>query len=393
MILPQTPTKGCMVETKLRNLRIQDRLGYLGEKFNLSDDQISSLQTGGLDLETADKLIENAIGIFSLPLGLAENFLIDGKKYIVPMCTEEPSIIAGASKAAKIMKESGGITTKIDEPVATGQIQLFPKKYHTFEHFQSHIQKNEQELIEFANKHIPGMVSRGGGVKSIYPTRIISTSVGEMEIVHVDIDVRDAQGANIANEIVELLSPHLARLTDSRAGISILTNLTTHRLAKATVDIKHELLPSDSWIHVAEANAWAKEDPYRAATHNKGIMNGVVAVALATGNDTRAIEAGSHSYAVQSGKYRSLTLWKNQHNQLHGELEIPLSVGTVGGLTKIHPVTKLALEISKIESAKELSSVMVAAGLAQNFAALLTLSTTGIQAGHMPLHARRQIQS
>jgi hydroxymethylglutaryl-CoA reductase len=375
---------------KLRTLSMQGRRTYLAQKYGLASEKIEDLQTGGLDLNRADTLIENAIGIYSLPLGLAENFKIDGKGYLVPMVTEEPSIIAGSSKAAKIMAQSGGITTKIDEPIATGQIQLFPKKYQTFEHFHSHIQKNEQELIELANKEIPGMVSRGGGVKSISATRLLPTSVGEMEIVHVDVDVQDAQGANIVNEIVRFLSPHLAHLTDSRAGITILTNLTTHRLAKATVDIKHELLPSDSWTRIEESNAWAVEDPYRATTHNKGIMNGVIAVALATGNDTRAIEAGAHAYAVRSGKYRSLTVWKNRQNELHGELEIPLSVGTVGGLTKIHPVTKLALEIMGVESAKELSAVMVAAGIAQNFAALVTLVTTGIQAGHMPLHARRQ---
>jgi hydroxymethylglutaryl-CoA reductase len=379
------------VKTKLRNLNMSERHKYLAEKYSLSDEKIGSLTTGGLSISLIDNLVENAIGMYALPLGLAENFEINGKKYLIPMVTEEPSIIAGSSKAGKIMAKSGGITTRIDEPIATGQIQLFPKKYHTFEHFQSHIQKNEQELIELANKHIPGMVSRGGGVKSIYPTRLLDTTVGQMEIVHVDVDVQDAQGANIINTVTEFLAPYLAQLTSSREGISILTNLTTHRLAKAVVDIEHELLPSDSWISVEESNAWAEEDSYRAATHNKGIMNGISAVALATGNDTRATEAGVHAYAIRSGKYRSLTIWKNRQNTLHGELEIPLSVGTVGGLTKAHPVAKLALEIMNVESAKELAGVMVSVGLAQNFAALLTLGTTGIQAGHMPLHARRLV--
>jgi hydroxymethylglutaryl-CoA reductase len=377
-------------KTKLRNLNMSERHKYLAEKYSLSDEKIGNLATGGLNMALIDNLVENAIGMYSLPIGLAENFEINGKKYLIPMVTEEPSIIAGSSKAGKIMAQSGGVTARIDEPIATGQIQLFPKKYHTFEHFQSHIQKNEQELIKLANKHIPGMISRGGGVRSIYPTRLLDTAVGQMEIVHVDIDVQDAQGANIINTVTEFLAPYLARLTNSRKGISILTNLTTHRLAKAVVNIQHELLPSDSWISVEESNAWAEEDPYRATTHNKGIMNGITAVALSTGNDTRAIEAGAHAYAVRSGKYRSLTVWKNHQNTLHGELEIPLSVGTVGGLTKMHPVAKLALEIMNVESAKELAGVMVSVGLAQNFAALLTLGTTGIQAGHMPLYARRK---
>ncbi len=383
-----------MTETarvKLRSLNMSERHLYLAKEHGLKNEQIASLQTGGLNLDVANTLIENAVGVYSLPLGLAENFQIDGKDYLIPMVTEEPSIIAGSSKAGKIMTQSGGIATKIDKPIATGQIQLFPKINNTFDQYQSAIQENQQELIKLGNSQIPNMVNRGGGIRRIYATPLINTGAGEMEIIHIDIDVRDAQGANIVNEVVECLSPHLARLTGSRAGISILTNLTTHRLAKATVDIKHELIPQDSWDLIAKSNAWAEADPYRATTHNKGIMNGIIAVALATGNDTRAIEAGSHAYASRSGQYRSLTVWENRQNKLHGELEIPLAVGIVGGLTKIHPVAKIALEIMKIESSIELASVMVAVGLAQNFAALLTLCTTGIQAGHMPLHARRLV--
>lgn len=378
-----------MTEIKLRNLGINDRLAYLSKKFNLNNDQINILVTGGLDLDSADKLIENVIGIFSLPLGLSKSY-INGKDYSVPMITEEPSIIAGASKASKIMKASGGITTHIDDPIATGQIQLFPTVGNPVPDYQFIIKQHEPELIELGNTRIKNLVARGGGLKSIYAMPILNTKIGKMQIVQVDIDVRDAQGANIVNGIVEFLSKHIATLTNSRQGISILTNLTTHRLARAIVDIDHDLIPDGSPRKIVEAQAWAESDPYRAATHNKGIMNGIIAIALATGNDTRAIEAGAHAYAARSGQYRALTIWENHKFKLHGELELPLAVGTFGGLTKIHPVAKLSLEILRIESAKELASVMVAVGLAQNFAALLTLTTTGIQAGHMPFQARRQ---
>lgn len=380
-------------KTKLRNLNIRERLFYLGKEFNLNHDQIVSLETGGLNLYTADRLVENVVGILSLPLGLAENFRINGKNYLVPMCSEEASIIAGASKAGKIIQKSGDITTHVDDPLATGQIQLFPKIKTSLPDYQSIIKQHELELIELGNTQIPNLVGRGGGIKSIYTIPILDTRLGKMQIIHVDVDVRDAQGANIVNGIVEFLSKYVASLTDSRAGISILTNLTIHRLAKAVVNIDHDLLPEDSPWKIEEAQAWAESDPYRATTHNKGIMNGIIAVSLATGNDTRAIEAGAHAHAAKSGHYRALTIWENRKNQLHGELELPLSVGTVGGLTKVHPIAKLSIEILKVESAKELASVMVAVGLAQNFAALLTLATTGIQAGHKPLHARRQTQS
>ena len=373
---------------KLRELTLFEREDFLSHYLHRSKDDLSPLKFGGLTIDTANQLIENVVGLFALPLALAQNFLIDGKDYLIPMCSEESSIVAGSSKAAKIMREAGGITTKIDNPIATGQIQLILKSSQAKNNFGEIIDKHKPELIEFGNQVIPSLLDRGGGIKDIYARPIIDTRVGHMLIVHVDIDTRDAMGANIVNSVVEHLSPELESITHSRANLKILTNLTAKRLSRACVSIPTSRFSKNTLSRFIEAQVMAEVDPYRAATHNKGIFNGIDAVALATGNDTRAIEAGGHAYAARSGTYSALTNWDLDQDQLSGKLELPLAVGTVGGLTKIHPVAQLSLEILGISTSQELASIMVSAGLAQNFAALLALVTTGIQAAHLPLHHR-----
>lgn len=376
---------------KLRQLTLSEREDFLRKYLHRSPDDLSPLKSGGLTLDTADQLIENVVGLLALPLALAQNFLIDGKDYLIPMCSEEPSIVAGSSKAAKIMRESGGITTKIDDPIATGQIQLILQPSQINNNFNQIIDEHKPELIEFGNQVIVSLLDRGGGIKDIYARPVIGTRVGPMLIVHVDIDTRDAMGANIVNSVVEHLSPKLESMTHSRANLKILTNLTVKRLSQAYVTIPASRFSANTLSRFIEAQVMAEVDPYRAATHNKGIFNGIDAVAMATGNDTRAIEAGGHAYAARSGTYSALTNWGLNENNLSGHLKLPLAVGVVGGLTKIHPVAQLSLDILGISTSQELASIMVSAGLAQNFAALLALVTTGIQAAHLPLRRRRNI--
>jgi hydroxymethylglutaryl-CoA reductase len=375
---------------KFHELVPADRQKQVQSEHSLSDEAITQLNHGGMNLERADKLIENAIGLYALPLGIVKNVLIDGERYDIPMVTEEPSIIAGASKAGKLMSQAGGITTKVDEPIATAQIQLLPQNGNLPSNTREKIINHEAELIGLANQKLASLVARGGGVREIRPQASLKTKQIDMLIVHVEIDTRDAMGANIASATAEYLAPYLEKLTDTRANLRILTNLTTHRLARASVNLPAHEFSQNTLANVTAAQAMANHDIYRAATHNKGIMNGIDAVALATGNDTRAIEAGAHAYATMSGSYQPLSHWEHQEDVLRGDLTLPLAVGVIGGLTRHHEVVKTALEIMRVKTSTELASVMVAIGLAQNFAALLALSTTGISDAHLPLHNRRQ---
>jgi len=372
---------------KFRDLTQGERQEVLKEKFKLSDEDIFQMKSGGLDLELADKLIENSIGLYNLPLGIATNFRINGKDLFIPMVTEEPSVIAAASKAAKIFKEFGGIDTSSDEPVATGQIQLILKKYQSPLGVAKIIEKRKDELLYSANNNVPNLVKRGGGVQNI-ESRIISNNGNPQVIVHISIDTGDAMGANVTNTVCENIAPLVGEFTQTRVGLKILSNLADKRMARAGVSIN---LPNNISKKIVEAQQLAELDIYRAATHNKGVFNGIDAVAIATGNDWRAIEAAGHAYAARSGKYSPLTSWKLNKDILEGKIELPIQVGIVGGLTELHPVAKTCLKILGVSSSRDLSEIMAAVGLAQNFAALYALVTTGIQEGHMKLHARRSI--
>lgn len=372
---------------KFRDLTQNQRQDRIKNKFEFSDSDISNLKNGGIDISFAEKLIENSIGIYGLPLGIATNFRINGIDRLIPMVTEEPSIIAAASKAAKIFKEFGGITATSDEPIAIGQIQLIAENGENVSEVVEIINKNKDMFIETANSNIPSLLARGGGVTEI-ETRVIQTKKGILQvIVHSLINTKDAMGANIVNTVCENMAPIIAQKTQTRVGLKILSNLTDKRMAKAEVSI---ILPHEIMERIVEAQEFAENDIYRAATHNKGIFNGIDSVALATGNDWRAIEAGAHAYASIKGKYSPLTSWEIQDEKLVGKIELPLQVGTVGGLTKLHPIARMSLKIMNIKSSKDLAETMAAVGLAQNFAAINALVTTGIQAGHMKLHKRRE---
>jgi len=381
------------------------RIEWLSNLLGLDALQVDALLGGGLDLEQADQLVENVFGIYSLPVGIAANFTINNRDYLIPMVTEEPSIIAACSNAAKIVRSSGGFHAGAEEPILVGQIQVIfegindpigesEKIVETIEKLRaSHrrIVEARAELLELANEPHPKLVKRGGGARDISVREFFHTRIGPMLVVYLAFDTRDAMGANLVNTACESIAPRIAELTGGRVNLRILTNLSDRRLARSTCRITADALGGQEVARlIVEAQVLAEVDRYRAATHNKGIMNGIDAVALATGNDFRAIEAGAHAYAAREDGYRPLTHWENASNgDLIGSIELPLAVGIVGGLTRIHKVAQTALQIMNVKSGRELASVMAAVGLAQNLAALRALATDGIQKGHMKLHARR----
>jgi hydroxymethylglutaryl-CoA reductase len=362
-------------------LNIAERRKALG-----LNEEKSKVLDESLDLETANRMIENVIGLHSLPVGIATNFKINGKDYIIPMAVEEPSVIAGASKAAKIARQSGGFTAEATDPVMIAQIQIVDSP-DTEEAYKKII-KEKERLTDKANELNQDMVSRGGGMRGL-ECRVIQTERGEMIIVHLLIDCRDAMGANSVNTVAEAIAPDLEDLTGGKVRLRIISNLAVHRRAKAKAIFKKELIGEDAVEGILDAYAFAKADPYRCATNNKGVMNGIDAVAVATGNDWRAVEAGAHAWAARNNGYEPLCIYsKNKDGDIVGEIELPLTVATVGGATWTHPNAKLALEMLGVKTAQELSMVMASVGLAQNFAALLALSTEGINRGHMKLHAK-----
>jgi hydroxymethylglutaryl-CoA reductase len=354
------------------------------------------ISTNGVDVSVLDRMVENVIGTFSLPLAVATNFRVNDRDYLVPMAIEEASVVAAASNAAKMARAGGGFHGSMSDPVMIGQVQLL---HVPDPHGATHrILAEEGQLLDLANSKDPMLHKVGGGARKI-EIRVLHTVRGPMVVVHLLVDVRDAMGANAVNTMVEALAPELARLSGGRSHLRILSNLAIHRLARAWAVFPKEVLASDSWTgdDVVEGilDAWcmAAHDPFRCATHNKGVMNGVSAVAIATGNDFRALEAGAHSYAAwkaREGEVISpLTVYeKNSNGDLVGSIELPMAVGTIGGTTAVHPTAKLAVKILGVSGAKELGTVMAAVGLAQNFAALRALATDGIQKGHMTLHAR-----
>jgi hydroxymethylglutaryl-CoA reductase len=348
----------------------------------------------GLGLSQADRMIENVIGVFALPLGIGLNFCINGRDYVVPMVIEEPSVVAGASYAAKLLRDGGGITATSSEPVMIGQMQVLDVSDPPAA--EAAVLAQKSEILALADELDPVMVKLGGGARDVRVRHLRGTPAGSMMIVELLYDCRDAMGANTVNTACERLAPLIEQLTGGRVNVRILSNLADQRLAVATGRAPAELLATDeipgpvAVERIVEACAFAAADPYRAATHNKGIMNGIDAVVLATGNDWRAAEAGAHAYAARDGRYSPLSeWWQDKDGDLKGRLELPLAVGTVGGATRVHPGARVALKILGVRTARELAEVMVAVGLAQNLAAIRALTTTGIQAGHMRLHARQ----
>jgi hydroxymethylglutaryl-CoA reductase len=375
-------------------LTLSERLDIIADWAGLSAAEKEELASGGLDHRQADLMIENTLGTFGLPLGIAVNFLVNDKDYLVPMAVEEPSVLAAVSHAAKLFRAGGGFTAKATDPVMIGQIQVLD--IPDLDAAVAAIEENKATLMEQANCCDKIIVDLGGGARDIIPRPFPETPVGPMLIVHLLFDTRDAMGANAVNTAVEALAPLVADLTGGRTSLRILSNLADQRLATASGIIPAEMLETHGipGAQVArlieEANAFAIVDPYRAATHNKGIMNGIDAVVIATGNDWRAIEAGAHAYAARDGRYQSLTDWHvNEDGDLYGSITLPMAVGMVGGATKVHPTAKIAMKILGVKSAVELAEVMASVGLAQNLAAIKALSTVGIQRGHMRLHARQ----
>ena len=369
-------------------LSTRDRLQLVKEFADLADDEAQLIQsTGSLGLELADRMIENVIGAIPVPLGIAVNFLINGKDYLIPMAIEEPSVVAAASYAAKMARVKGGFQTSSTEPIMIGQVQVVGVKdpYKA----RLSILGAKEEILKKANDQDPMLVSVGGGAKDLQ-VKVIQASTGPMVIVELLVDCRDAMGANAVNTMAEAVAPMIERIASGRVYLRIISNLATKRLARAWTVVAKETLGGEEVVDgVVEAYAFAAADPYRAATHNKGILNGITAVVIATCNDHRAIEAGAHAYAARSGRYTPLTVWEeNENGDLVGSIELPMAVGIIGGATKVHPIAKIALKILGVKSARELGEVLAAVGLAQNLAALRALAHEGIQRGHMSLHAR-----
>ena len=358
----------------------EERLNLVKDFASLSDEDISML-SNGIPMEIAERMIENVIGKFELPYGIAVNFLINGKEYMIPMVIEEPSVVAAASNAARFMRDGSGIIAKASQPIMIGEIQVVNQ---SFEKIQREVMKNKTKILGLANSQDELLVKLGGGAKDLEVRKVTE----DMSVIYLKVDVRDAMGANIVNTMCEAVADFIEQITSGEVILRIVSNYAIERLVRAKCEIRKELLGEDVIRRILLAQKLAENDVFRAVTHNKGVMNGIIALAIATGNDTRAIEAAVHSYAARNGCYKPITRWyKTKEGNLAGEIEIPLAVGTVGGAT-VNPLARLSLKILGVKTSKELSEVMAALGLAQNFAALKALATEGIQRGHMSLHAR-----
>ncbi len=377
------------------DLTLDERLAKLADSAHIARDDLSVYATnGGLSPEAAEHMIENVIGTHALPLGIALNFQVNGTDVLVPMAIEEPSVVAGASFMAKLARAGGGFTVTTDEPLMIGQMQVLdiPDRMAARQALLDH----KTELLAEADTIDPVLKKFGGGARDLEVRLIEDSPIGAFLVVHLIYDVRDAMGANAVNTACERLAPRVEAITGGRVHLRILSNLADRRLACAscTIPVKELAFTDFSGEKVRdgiiEAYAFAAADPYRAATHNKGIMNGVDAVVIATGNDWRAIEAGAHAYAARNGKYSSLSTWsKDADGNLVGDLEMPMAVGIIGGATKVHPAAQAAIKLMGVKTASELAGIIVSVGLAQNMAALRALATEGIQRGHMSLHARQ----
>ena len=383
------------IHTKFYELTIPGRREMLQKWSDLDDETLDALcGIPGLTSVQADGMIENVVGLYNLPLGIARNFIVNGREVLVPMVIEEPSVVAGASYMAKLVAANGGFTATSSESIMIGQMQVLDLA--DLDHAELAILQNRADLLQEASLIDPILQSIGGGLRDIVVRQFKDSPIGAFLVIHFLVDVRDAMGANAVNTIVECLAPRIEQITGGRVHLRILSNLADQRLAKATCKISladlafNDFSGEDVRDGILAAWAFASVDPYRAATHNKGIMNGVDAVVVATANDWRAIEAGAHAYAARNGKYTSLSKWgKDKDGSLTGELEMPMAVGVFGGATRVHPGAQAAIKLMGVKTARELAEVIVSVGLAQNLAALRALATEGIQRGHMNLHARQ----
>ncbi len=366
----------------------KERLAKVKEFADLTDEECNLLgNTGALPMEVADRMIENVVGAFPLPLGIGVNFLINDRDYLVPMAIEEPSVVAAASYAAKMVRDGGGFHTSSTSPVMIGQIQAVGIKDPYAAKLR--VLGAKDEILKKANDQDPVLNSVGGGAKDL-DAKVIQTTQGAMLITELHVDCRDAMGANAVNTMAEAVAPLIEKLTGGRVYLRIISNLAVKRLARAWCTVPKDSVGGEEVVDgIVNASAFAAADPYRGATHNKGVMNGIIAVVLATGNDHRAIEAGGHAYAARNGAYTTLSTWeKNVDGDLVGSIELPMAVGLVGGAVRTHPTAKIAMKILGVKSANEFAEVLAAVGLAQNLGALRALVHEGIQRGHMSLHAR-----
>jgi hydroxymethylglutaryl-CoA reductase len=366
----------------------KERLRFVKNSAGLTDEECSLLQdTGSLSLDLADRMIENVVGVIPIPLGIGVNFLINKRDYLIPMAIEEPSVVAAASYAAKMTRDGGGFHTSSTLPIMIGQIQAVDIKDPNAAKLR--IIQAKEEILKKANDQDPLLVSVGGGAKDL-DAKIIHTTQGPMLITELHVDCRDAMGANAVNTMAEAVGPMIERITGGRVYLRIISNLATKRLARAWCVVPKDSVGGEEIVDgIVNAYAFAAADPYRAATHNKGILNGVIAVVIATCNDHRAIEAGAHAYAARNGQYTTLSTWeKNENGDLVGSIELPMAVGLIGGAVKTHPIARIAIKILGVKTANEFAEVLAAVGLAQNLGALRALAHEGIQRGHMSLHAR-----
>lgn len=389
--LPTPPTRPSSRIPGFYRLELHGRHRELADRFGLNELDLELLCGAGTDgVAIADKMVENCVGVLRLPVGLGLNFQVNGRDYVVPMAVEEPSVVAAASNSARLVRASGGFEAEASESLMIAQVQVLGLTDRA--HAREALEGAERRILESANARHANMVARGGGAKSI-EVRLLDAEP-EMLVVHLLVDCRDAMGANIVNDMAEAVAPIVEAVSGGRVRLRILSNLADRRLARARCSIREDLLAlqgragAEVAEGIVEAYRLAAADPYRAATHNKGVMNGVDAVAIATGNDWRGLEAGAHAYAARRGKYEPLTRWWRNAGDLHGEIELPMAVGTVGGSTRVQPALEVLRKLLRADTAPELATVMASVGLAQNFGALCALATEGIQRGHMSLHAR-----
>ncbi len=370
-------------------ISVKERRALVGEATGAAPEDIEgALHAGGLDAETADKFVENVLGVYALPYAVTLNVRVNARDYVVPMVVEEPSVVAAASNAAKLVREGGGFTAEADPPLMIAQVQL--REVRDAPRAAASLRAASSEIVALANAAVAGLVARGGGARAIEVRELAE----DMMVLHVIVDCRDAMGANLVNTIAEAVADRAAAIADARVGLRILTNLCDKRCVRVTCRLQASSLAtatmsgSEVVDGIVNASRFAELDPYRAATHNKGIMNGIDAVAIATGNDWRAVEAGAHAYAARTGRYGPLAVWRRNGEGLEGKLELPLALGTVGGTLRVHPAARLSLQMLGVADAQELAAVAAAVGLASNLAAVRALATDGIQRGHMGLHAR-----
>jgi hydroxymethylglutaryl-CoA reductase len=368
-------------------LSLEERRALLRHRADLTEQDLQILAGGGIDTAGADRIVENAVGVYALPLGLGLNFRVNGRDVLVPMAVEEPSVIAAASNAAKMVRAGGGFVAEADDPVMTAQIEIVDVADP--EASVARLEAAADELLALAHATLPRLTERGGGAREIevraHPRRVV---------VHVHVDCRNAMGANMVNTVAEALAARVAELAGGRSGLRILTNLCDRRCVRVKARVPASVLGTEATNGpavrdgIVAASLFAEDDPYRAATHNKGIMNGVDAVVIATGNDWRGVEAGAHAFAAVSGRYRPLATWRAEGGDLLGELEMPMALGTVGGTLQVHAGARLAQKLLGAADASALGMIVASAGLASNLAALRALATEGIQRGHMALHRR-----